>query len=167
MEKEIRFRELRQDGKRGLHGKVLVYGDEAVLPWGRERFERGAFGLVENLDVILNAQHDRQTPLARTGGGGLFLSDNHEALEMEANLADTQPANDILELVKSGVLRGLSIEFFAEEERTENDLRIIEKAQLVGLAVVDNGAYPTSNVEARRRLKKARLAVAFHGFYHQ
>ena len=148
---EVRYAELRAKG-RTLRGTAIRYGDIAVFPWGRERIERGAFGTVEALDVMLNQQHDRITPLARTGGGGLFLSDGPEALEIRADLPDTGAANDVLELVRKKVLRGLSIEFHAEAERIEDDLRIIEQAALVGVGVVDRGAYPGSTVEARRRL---------------
>ena len=149
MKLEKRFTELRQEG-RVLVGTAIKYGDIATLPWGQERIEPGAFGSVLHTDAILNSQHDRSTPLARTGGGGLTLSDSPSALIIRAELPDTQPANDVLELVRKKVLRGISIEFKATAERQENDLRIIEKAELVGVAVVDSGAYPNSTVEARR-----------------
>ena len=45
---------------------------------------------------------------------------------MRAVLPDTAAARDTLTLVRSGVLRGLSVEFQALEERAEGDLRIIE-----------------------------------------
>ena len=83
-EPEIRFCELRAEG-RTLQGEALVYGDVAEFPWGRERVEPGAFGEVG--DVILNRQHDRQTPIARTGGGGLSVIDSPEALRIRADLA--------------------------------------------------------------------------------
>ena len=152
---EKRYTELRQDG-RVLVGTAIKYGDVATLPWGKEKFEPGAFGPVVHADVILNSQHDRQTPLARTGGGGLTLSDSPSALIIRADLPDTQAANDVLELVRKKVLRGLSIEFKATQERNENDLRIIERADLSGCAVVDSGAYPGSSVDARARKKRKR-----------
>ena len=159
MTTENRFVALRQKG-RTLEGTAIRYGDEAVLPWGREKFEAGAFGMVETLDVILNSQHDRQTPLARTGGAGLFLADSPEALTITANLPNTSPADDCLELVKRGVLRGLSIEFSATAERQENDLRIVERADLVGCAVVDKPAYPGADVSARARKRSGRTVRA-------
>ena len=149
MELEKRYTELRQQG-RVLIGTAIKYGDVATLPFGKERIESGAFGSVTHTDAILNAQHDRGTPLARTGGGGLVLTDSPSALIIRADLPDTQPANDVLELVRKKVLRGLSIEFKATQERQENDLRVIEKAELAGVSVVDSGAYPNSTIEARR-----------------
>ena len=147
MEIERRFTELRQDGRR-LSGTAVRYGDLAQLPWGTERIEAGAFAPLG--DVILNTLHDRQTPLARTDGGGLLLNDTTAALEVIAELPPTQAADDVLALVKRKVLRGLSIEFRADSERLEGDIRVIERARLSGVAVVDRPAYPDSAVEARQ-----------------
>lgn len=144
---ERRFVELRQDGERRLSGVAVRYGDTARLPWGRERIEAGAFAPVG--DVILNAQHERAAPLARTGAG-LELMDTADALTIRADLPATRAADDVLELVRSGVLRGLSIEFRAIAERIEAGVRVIERAMLSGIAVVDSPAYPQSEVEARR-----------------
>ncbi len=40
--------------------------DVSAFPWGRERIEPGAFSPLG--DVILNRQHKRDIPLARTAG---------------------------------------------------------------------------------------------------
>ena len=154
MELEHRFCELRAEG-RTLQGEAIVYGDEAVFPWGRERIEPGAFSPLG--DVKLNRQHDRKTPLARTGGGGLEVIDSPDALRIRASLPETQPANDTLTLIREKVLRGLSIEFHATAERGEGDLRIIEKARLVGVAVVDDPQYEKSLVEVRARGRRRTI----------
>lgn len=145
---EIRFTDIRAEG-RTLSGTVIRYGDEARLPWGREVIRSGAFGDVRAQDVILNRQHDRALPLARTGGGGLFLEDGAEALSVRAELPETRDSDDVLTLIRQGVLRGLSLEFTAKEESYEGDLRIISRAALQGVAVVDKPAYPSSLVQAR------------------
>ena len=145
---ERRVVELRADpdGRR-LSGIVLRYGD--VAPGFEERFEAGAFGDVAGVDAVLNVQHDRGRPLARTGGGGLVLSDAVDALRMAASLPETREATDTLELVRRGILAGLSVEFRPIAERTEAGVRVIERAELRGLAVVDRPAYPASTVAAR------------------
>ncbi len=64
-----RYVDLRFDGERTISGVALRYGDTATLPWGaKERFQAGAFGPIGNSDVILNVQHSRGRPIARTGG---------------------------------------------------------------------------------------------------
>ena len=149
MDPERRFCELRHDGDARLSGVAMPYETEAVLPWGRERFEVGAFGGVGDLDVILTVQHDRGRALARTGGGGLTLEDGPEALLVRADLVPTREATDALALVKAGVLRGLSIEFRATRERFAGDVRIVQSADLVAVSVVDRPAYDAATVQAR------------------
>lgn len=157
MKIERRFTELRQEGRR-LSGVAIRYGAIAVFPWGRERFEAGAFGDVSQLDVILNSHHERARPLARTAGGGLQLVDTETELTIRADLPPTSEANDVLALVRSGVLRGLSIEFSAQDERLEEgDLRIVERAKLSAIGVVDRPQYETSTVQARRRRGRSFL----------
>ena len=149
---ERRYFELRQTDGRRLSGVAVRFGDIARLPWGEERIAPGAFTPLG--DVILNAQHDRGRPLARTGGGGLELLDDGRALTIEADLPATREADDTLELVKSKVLRGLSIEFRAVAERMEGKTRIIERAELHAVAVVDSPAYPQSEIQARMKAIK-------------
>ncbi len=146
---ETRYAELRADGN-SLIGVALRYGDVAVISGQPERFEPGAFGDVAALDVVLNRQHDRRAPLARTGGGGLILSDSSESLRMAAELPNTRDAADTLELVRTGVLRGLSVEFRAIREALEHGVRVIQEAVLTGLGVVDRPAYTESTVQTRQ-----------------
>ena len=157
-ELERRACELRFTSGRTLEGTALRYGDVAEIGGGlRERFEPGAFAPVG--DVVLNSSHDRTTPLARTDGGGLEITDGADALRIKATLPDTTAANDTLTLVKTRVLRGLSIEFKALRERFEDGVRVVERALLSGIAVVDVAAYANSTVEARRRKKERRTWV--------
>ena len=106
------------------------------------------------LDVILNRQHDRRVPLARSNGGGLSLEDSPESLTMAATLPETPEAASTLELVRTGVLRGLSVEFRAIRETFENGVRVIHEALLTGLGVVDRPAYQSSVVEARAEVRQ-------------
>ena len=148
-ETEFRAFVFRQDGRR-LQGTAIRYGDVARTPLGPERFERGAFGDVQAVDAILNIQHDRRKPLVRTDGGGLTLTDSATALTIRAELPNTQESNDALELVRMRVLRGLSIEFEALRERVENGIRVISRAALIGIGLVDRPAYRDSLVEIRQ-----------------
>ena len=153
MTTERRYCELRSEG-RTLQGDAVVYGDRAVFPWGEETIQSGAFAPLG--DVILNRQHERVIPLARTGGGGLTLQDSPEALRILATLPDTPSANETLTLIREKILRGLSIEFHATAERQSGDLRIIGKARLVGVGVVDDPQYPQSLVQARAKELRAK-----------
>ena len=147
--------EWRQDGASGrpvVRGVVVRYGDTAQLPGFRERFMPGAFGgELAGADVILNVLHDRGRPLARTLGGGLTLNDSTTKLEARAELPRTSEAADVAELLRLGVLAGLSAEFVAVSERFVAGVRLIEAAQLRGLALVDRPAYSSSHAAIAER----------------
>ena len=131
--------ELRVEG-RTLTGRALVYGD--VAPQFRERFVPGALAPVPA--VPLNLQHDRGMVIL--AAGSYELTDGPQALEVRAEL----PAGSaVLALVKRGALKGFSIEFHPREERSEGGLRIIERAELTGIGLVDAPAYPASGAEVR------------------
>ena len=128
----------------------MTYGDVARLPFGRETFSAGAFGDVSALDVRMNIQHDRRRMIARTGGGGLLLTDSPERLLIRADLPETRDADDALLMVHNRMLRGLSVEFDPLSERTERDLRIVDRAALSGVGLVDIPAYPQSIPQVRQ-----------------
>ena len=157
---EYRFLGMRQAG-RVLSGVALRYGDVARIGGQREKFLPGSFPGVEGSDILLNRQHDRTRALARSQGGGLTISDSPQALSIRAELPKTTDSDETLELVKRGVLRGLSIEFEALRESQENGTRVVSEAKLHAVAVVDSGAYPQSTVEARRRRPYLQAKVLF------
>ena len=125
---------------RTLTGRALVYGD--VAPDYRERFVPGAFGEVRSIPI--NLQHDSAIIVSPDA----LLTDSPRSLDVRADLAEGSAA---LTLVRRGALSGFSIEFRAKDERREAGIRVIERAELSGLALVDQGAYPGSTVEVRAR----------------
>ncbi|MCY4468370.1 MAG: HK97 family phage prohead protease [Thiotrichales bacterium] len=125
---------------RTLAGRALVYGDFA--PQFAERFEPGAFGEVRT--VAVNLQHDPRIIIAPQA----LLTDSPRSLDVRADLP---PGSAALDLVKRGALSGFSIEFRAKRDRFEAGVRIVEAAELTGLALVDRGAYPQSTAEVRAR----------------
>ena len=141
---ERRCSELRVAG-RIISGTVVEYGDVADLGAFRETFMPGAFGDVAQLDTTLNILHRQDRLVGRTGGGGVVFRDTPGALLMAATMPATRDGDDALELVRSGVLRGLSVEFRAVKDRFVGDLREIGRAVLDGLGLVDRPAYPGSS----------------------
>ena len=148
------FVELRHEADtRILRGIAMPYGQPAKMPWGEERFEAGAFGDVSKADVILNVQHDRGQAIARTDGGGLVLTDSPQALRISRyELPETRAMlNDVLltKVRDRESLRGFSVEFRAIKERFEGATRIIERAALKNIGIVDRPAYSSAYIEAR------------------
>ena len=140
---------------RTLRGRAIRYGDEAriVTATGRparERFAPGAFGDVSSLDTTLDLMHDRRRLLARVGAG-LTLYDDGRELRLEAVLPETRDADDALTLVRSGLLRGYSIEFDAGADQWAGELRTVTAAALPSIGVVDRPAYLSAEgIEIRR-----------------
>ena len=129
-----------------LSGRVIRYGDVARLPFGKEVIDSGAFGDLSTADLILNRQHNRSKPLARTGGGGLEVIDSPTELRLTDDLPDTPTGREAMTLVRSGVLRGFSIEFHALSEYTRDRVLHVARGELSGVALVDRPAYPQSQV---------------------
>ena len=146
---------------RTLTGAAMVYGSEARDR--REMFEPGS--LVPVYPVTLNLQHDPSREIATTADGSLRLADTADALNISADLREGSAE---LELVRRGALRGLSVEFAPLRERRESGLRVVSRAALPAIGLVDVGSYETAvelrhaaatlNVESRVRMGRT-LAV--------
>ena len=142
-----------------LSGVAMPYGTVANLGGGlHERFDVGAFGGdVERADVLANWQHHREAPLGRTGGGGLTLTDGPDALRAELILPATAAGRDVAELASRRVLRGFSVEFRAAADRFERGIRVVMRARLLALAVVDRPAYGDALASLRARALDAAM----------
>ena len=132
--------EFRASG-RTLTGEAIRYGQQATdRP---ERFEPGVFQPLGA--VSLNLQHDRSITLAETGDR-LTVTDTPRALEVRAELRD----GAALTMLHRGSLRGLSVEFRAiDEHRDSSGVRVIEKASLEAIGLVDAPSY-SGRLEVRR-----------------
>ena len=152
---EVRIAEIRAEGDgRTVTGTVVRYGDEARIGVVRERIMPGAFAPLP-ADVLMDVQHERGAIIARTGSG-LTLQDDDDSLRFIAELPDTPRAAQALADVKAGLLRGASVAMEVTRERWEEGaLRVIEKARIVAVSLVDSGAYPDSVISAR----EARLVA--------
>ena len=143
-----------------VSGVVLKYGELAsIAPGMSERFLAGAFGDMSKVDAIANVQHDRNRPLARSGGG-LVLIDTPSELRAEITLPPTAVGRDAKVLIEQKVLRGLSVEFGEVRDRMIGATRQVESAKLYGLGVVDRPAYPGAQIEAVRALMQEAVALA-------
>ena len=130
----------------------MPYG--SIAPGFRERFEPGAFGDLPET-MALNLQHDPGVVVAPS----VALTDGPQALRAAATLADGSAA---LALVRRGALRGFSVEFRATAERREAGVRVVARATLTGLALVDRPAYPAAGAEVRARSgRRMRSSVPY------
>ena len=138
--------ELRSDG-RNLFGIALRYNQ--LSPSHRERFDSGSLKFAEN--ISLNIGHNRMMSVAHKPNGGLELSQNLYEVRMKARLPKIPAADKALQMIQSGEIRGLSIEFLPRKESIdENAVRVIEEATLTGIGLVKHPSYETT-IEARAK----------------
>ena len=150
---ERRTFELRQDADgRVISGTVIKYGDRANIAGEfLETFNADSLAL---RDPVLNIQHDRGRLLAREGAGLSFTPSGSE-LQVRADLPNTRIADDAIEMVKAGLLRGLSMEFVVTradwDDSGDLPIRTISGAELHGIGLVDKPAYPQSTLASEAR----------------
>ena len=145
--------EFRFGGGRTVVGPAMRYGEQSSDR--RERFEPAAF--VETADPLeLRLQHDPQIVVAATGDR-LSITDTPMMLEARAELLEASAA---LELVKRRRLTGFSIEFRALAEDQISGVRVIRKARLEGIGLVDVPSYAGSRIELRQAFDRAWLTAS-------
>ena len=144
---ERRSFELREstEGKT-VEGIVIPYGQPTKISDFTEQFLPGSvrFG-----DVIADYQHDNNQMLARTGGG-LTLTQTAKELRAVIELPDTTLGRDVRELIRTGVLRGLSAEFRTVQDVWNGNARTIREAILHGLGIVSRPAYAGATISELR-----------------
>ena len=146
---EYRFAECEvRDAGAVVAGTVMPYGSEArIMGAFTESVEPGAFTFD---DVILNRMHVREDLIARTGGGGLVLTDSASALALRAEVPTYRA--DIRDQVNRRILRGFSVEMrVTAEDWPSPDRRIIKAAELRGIGLVDRPAYGDATAELAKR----------------
>ena len=116
-----------------------------------EEFAPGSVRVMAGL--LVNRQHDRARPLARLGHG-LAITDTGVEVRASLTLPDTNEARDVKALVEAGVLTGFSAEFRSISEAWVGiDHRVINDAELLGLAIVDNPGHESALIaEIRARM---------------
>ena len=134
MSDEIRCAiELRADDSREspgiIVGVLLRYGERASdRP---EVFEADSLTFADG-GLILNRQHERRNPIMR------FTPElRGRELVIDARLPNTTAGRDAASEVRSGLMRGLSIEFIAKREENRGGLRTILAGELRGAGLVD------------------------------
>ena len=141
--------ELREDATRESPGRMvgtlLTYGERASdRP---ELFERGAFdlaALTASGGIVVNRQHARGAPIMR-----VIPELRGDALVIDQPLPDTQAGRDAAVEIRSGLMRGLSVEFQALKARMVNGVRRISEAALTAGGLVDDPSYSSARVEVR------------------
>ena len=146
---EFRYADMEvRDAGAVVEGIAMPYGTTARIAGAfDESVSPGAFKFD---DVILNRMHVREDLIARTGGGGLDLTDSAERLCLRADIPKYR--EDIRDQVNRKILRGLSVEMrVTAEDWPSPDRRIVKAADLLGVALVDRAAYGEATAALAKR----------------
>jgi len=150
-----------EDDKNIIEGIAAVVDSETDLGWFTEKIAKGAFDDVLKDDVVALFNHDPNFPLARStadGSAGLELFLNKRGdLGYRFNAPNTTIGADMLENIRSGLVRNSSFAFTIAEETWETnqdkdvpDVRTITKLKrLYDVSPVTYPAYKNTTVAAR------------------
>ena len=146
MKSEIRCTlEIREDDTRTspgrLVGTLLTYGERATDR--AELFEAGALTWPAD-GIVINRQHQRGAPIMRA-----VPELRGRELVIDQPLPDTMAGRDAAAEIRSGLFRGLSVEFQAKRQSIVWGVRRIREAVLGAAGLVDDPSYSGSTVELR------------------
>jgi hypothetical protein len=142
-----------------LRGEDAGDGRELVIrivPWdtvaqtesGPEKVKRGAFAGVDPARVTVEAlRHD-----GALVGRGTALEDRDDGAYLTARIAATAAGDELLELVREGVVRDASVVFAPRGSRSRKvqGVTVRESMDLRRVAILERGAYPGAEVVAMR-----------------
>ena len=149
--------ELRAEGRQ-ISGVVVQYGETADPSRAMRQQARGARrerfaprSYVASVPAVpLNIEHRALQAAAWYPGGGLTLIDDAEALRFKADLPEIPAGDMALNGVRSGLYKGVSVEFRALAESMQARERVIEQYELHGIGLTERPVYAGSIVEARQ-----------------
>lgn len=153
---DIQLRSAEEKEGRQVEGIAAVFNQATDLGWFTEEIDRNAFDECDMSDVVLNFNHDNNFVLARTTNGSLQLEITDDGLRQVSNIIDTTTGEDVLKMVRSGLINKMSFAFtIAEDDWVENpgmekDHRIIKKIdRLFDVSLVVFPAYSSTSAFAR------------------
>lgn len=126
----------------------------------REVIGKGVFAkaianaFANNRDIDFISDHDDSKILASTKNNSFELREDEDGLHISAEVTPTSYGKDVLELVKSGIITGLSFGMIVNSQRWSKcddgiDLRYIDDIELFEVSAVRTPAYPLTNLENR------------------
>ena len=117
-----------------------------------ELFEAGALSWPEK-GIVINRQHQRGAPIMRA-----VPELRGRELVIDQPLPDTLAGHDAAAEIRSGLFRGLSVEFTAKRQSIVSGVRRIREAVLGAAGLVDDPSYSGSTVEVRHSADSDRWA---------
>lgn len=141
---------------RTVAGVAAVFNREQPMGWYTESIDEHAFDETDMSDTILNFNHNDDIVLAGVKNGSLQLEVREDGLHVtEARIVGTTQGNDVLTLVREGLIDKMSFAFTVDEDEWETrdgrDFRKITKiGRLFDCSLVTFPAYPQTYVGLRK-----------------
>lgn len=153
---DVELRSAQEEG-REVEGYAVVFNQSADLGWFTEEIDSHAFDNADMSNVYLLFNHDDNNVLAGTTNGSLQMTIDERGLKQTSNIIDTSIGEDVLKLVKNGLINKMSFAFTIDPDGGEEwisgedkDHRIIRKIDhLFDLSLVTYPAYPQTSAYAR------------------
>ncbi len=128
--------------ERTLSGIAVPYNETIEISGIKERFERGAISNVEDVKLF----YGHKEPIGKVTRG----EETEEGYLVEARISDTERGNEVLTLMRDGVLNKMSVGFQAVKDRKEEGVVVREAVNLKEVSIVSFPAYKNADVLAVR-----------------
>jgi HK97 family phage prohead protease len=146
-----------QPESRVIEGYAAVFDTPTDMGWYVEEVAKGAFDDADDTDVVALFNHDANYPLARTSNSTLTLKVDEKGLFYSFKVPDTSFGNDLLEMVRSGLISQSSFAFTIRKDTWTNEYeanvkprrRIEEVDVLFDVSPVTYPAYKETSATAR------------------
>lgn len=167
---KLEIRQAQGDAEsRTVSGYASSFDDDYTLiydAWGEKFYERvmpGAFAktLAQRNDQVMLLNHD-YNKLVGKRGINLILEEDAKGLRFEVDLPNTRDGNDLLEMVRSGLVDGCSFGFYVTDEDVrwddKNNLyRDIKEVELREITATPFPAYSSTTIGENRSINVAEL----------
>ena len=151
----ISFNASSDENSRTISG-IIPYNSDSAYMGFIERLAPGCFSksLSEQTDIRALVEHSDQRLLARTKNGSLKLEDSEDALRFTFDAPNTTEGDDILTMVRDGLVSGCSFGFIVIKDDYKlingDEFRTILEAKLLEVSLVlSEPAYPETVVYTR------------------
>lgn len=154
---DIELRTTKDEDGREVEGYAVVFNAPTDLGWFTEEIDRHAFDECDMSNVYLLFNHDQNQVLAGTSNGSLNMRIDEHGLLQVSKIVDTNTGEDVLKLVKNGLINKMSFAFSIArdggeiwENHEDKDHRTIKKIdKLYDVSLVTYPAYNQTSAYAR------------------
>lgn len=157
----VQFNAVEEEGKMLVTGVVNKPGEQSEVLYSRgkrfvEVIDKGVFAraIARATKIDYLSAHNPDQILASTANGSMTIEENEDGVIMTAEIVNTSYGRDAYNLIKSGLIQGMSFGFVANKEewgKTDKgiNLRTIKDMDIFEVSSLRTPAYNQSSISAR------------------